>query len=82
MLGRGLGAEMIRAFINRLWRDDRSALCVIVPLNALNAASVRALERAGFARVASGDLSPDNPIDDPAHFIYRLDRPGCFVDSR
>ena len=81
VLGQGLGSRMICAFTARLWRDDPGASCVIVPTNALNRASWRSLERAGFVRVASGDLTPDNPIDDPAHFIYRIDRPGAAIDS-
>ena len=75
VLGQGLGTRMIRAFTDKLWQDDPGASCVIVPTNALNRTSWRSLERAGFVRVASGDLTPDNPIDDPAHFIYRIDRP-------
>ena len=26
-------------------------------------------------QVARGDLTPDNPIDNPTHFIYQIDRP-------
>ena len=84
VLGQGLGTRMVQAFVARIWRDDNAASCVIVPTNAYNRASWRSLERAGFTRVASGDLTPDNPVDDPAHFIYRLDRldrPGHLVDS-
>ena len=80
VLGQGLGSRMISAFTSRLWQDDPGASCVIVPTNALNRASWRSLESAGFVRVASGDLTPDNPIDDPAHFIYRIDRPGAAVN--
>jgi len=80
VLGQGLGSRMIRAFTAGLWQDDPCASCVIVPTNTLNRASWRSLERAGFARVASGDLTPDNPIDDAAHFIYRINRPGAGID--
>lgn len=80
ILGHGLGSRMISAFTARLWLDDPGASCIIVPTTALNRASWRSLERAGFVKVASGDLTPDNPIDDPAHFIYRIDRPGADVD--
>lgn len=47
----------------------------VVPIFAGNRASWRALEKAGFIRIAEGDLVPDNPIDPPLHVIYRLDRP-------
>jgi hypothetical protein len=40
-------------------------------------ASWRALEKAGLKRVAEGPMSPDNPIDDALHYIYRVDRPGA-----
>ena len=65
--GRGLGARMIAAFIADA--DD-----VIVPVSAGNTASWRALERAGFARVAEGELEPDNPGEGRAHVIYRRRR--------
>jgi aminoglycoside 6'-N-acetyltransferase len=32
------------------------------------------LERAGFERVAEGELEPDNPIDSRDHYIYRRRR--------
>jgi aminoglycoside 6'-N-acetyltransferase len=74
-LGLGLGAQMIRASVAAVWRDHPCAPAVIVPVNAANTASWRALERAGFRRVAEGRLQPDNPIDDWHHFVYRVDRP-------
>jgi aminoglycoside 6'-N-acetyltransferase len=74
-IGRGWGTQLIRAFTARLWRDDTAAASIIVPVHAQNLPSWRVLERAGFRRVAAGQLTPDNPIDTPDHFIYRLDRP-------
>ena len=74
-IGRGWGTELIRAFTARLWQDDPGAVSIIVPVHAENPASWRALERAGFRRVAAGSLTPDNPIDTTNHFLYRLDRP-------
>lgn len=75
LLGQGLGAAMIAAAVARIWCDYSAAPCLIVPVNVANAASWRALERACFARVAAGTLSPDNPIDTWDHYVYRLDRP-------
>jgi aminoglycoside 6'-N-acetyltransferase len=63
MRGRGLGAAMIAQLVG-----DAEA---IVPVVAGNVASWRALERAGFTRVAEGELEPDNPIDPPLHYVYR-----------
>jgi Acetyltransferase (GNAT) domain len=48
---------------------------VLVAVVAANVASWRALEKAGLKRVAEGPMPPDNPIDDPLHYIYRVDRP-------
>ena len=73
-LGRGLGTAMIAQFVVLTWRDDPATPSVIVPVQADNRASWRALECAGFARVAQGDVAPDNPIDRPLHFIYRIAR--------
>ena len=74
-LRRGWGTAMIRAVVATTWRDYPLAPAVVVPVHATNAASWRVLERAGFRRVAAGPLTPDNPIDDHAHFVYQFDRP-------
>ncbi|MBA3774159.1 MAG: GNAT family N-acetyltransferase [Ramlibacter sp.] len=71
--GRGWGSEMIRVFTQAIWREDAQASAVIVPVHTANAASGRALEKAGFSCVASGLLEPDNPVDDWSHHIYRAD---------
>lgn len=73
--GRGLGSAMIAAMVARTWADHPDAPCVLVAVVAANTGSWRALEKAGFRRVGSGDLEPDNPVDDPLHHIYRVDRP-------
>jgi aminoglycoside 6'-N-acetyltransferase len=76
LIGRGVGRAMITAFVERIWRTEAAATCVIVPVCSANVASWTALLRAGFTLVARGELEPDNPIDDPLHEILRLDRPG------
>ncbi|GLW09743.1 aminoglycoside N(6')-acetyltransferase [Microtetraspora sp. NBRC 13810] len=73
-VGRGLGPAMIRALVERTWTDLPSATCVMVPVSAANRASWRALEKAGLRRVAEGEMEPDNPIDGPVHYVYRIDR--------
>lgn len=75
LVGHGVGTAMLRAFVDRIWRVDPTATCVVVPVNSANVASWRALLAAGFRLVARGELEPDNPIDDRAHEILRIDRP-------
>ncbi|MFI6595843.1 GNAT family N-acetyltransferase [Nonomuraea sp. NPDC050536] len=73
--GQGLGPLLIGAMLDRTWRDFPDAPCVLVPVSAANRPSWRALEKAGLRRVAEGELEPDNPVDDRAHYLYRIDRP-------
>ncbi|GAA1299765.1 hypothetical protein Psi02_63230 [Planotetraspora silvatica] len=73
--GRGLGPRMIASMVERTWSDYPDATCVLVPVVAANRASWRALEKAGLRRVGEGNIEPDNPIDDPLHYVYRVDRP-------
>lgn len=72
---RGIGPQMIAAVVADLWRTRPHATCVIVPVHEHNRASWRALEIAGFHRIARGDLPPDNPRDNKDHVVYRTDRP-------
>ncbi|TDD27423.1 GNAT family N-acetyltransferase [Kribbella turkmenica] len=73
--GRGIGTGMIAAMVADSWTAYPDAEAVIVAVVAGNRLSWRALERAGFRRVAEGPMEPDNPIDDPLHYVYRVDRP-------
>jgi aminoglycoside 6'-N-acetyltransferase len=73
--GQGLGSRMIAALVADAWSVFPDAPTVIVPVAAANRRSARALERAGFRWIASGQLTPDNPIDPPDHEIFRIDRP-------
>jgi aminoglycoside 6'-N-acetyltransferase len=63
--GRGVGPAMIAAAVRDAPGD------VIVPVAAGNRASWRALEKAGFVRVAEGELDPDNPADPRDHVVLR-----------
>ncbi|WP_113704652.1 GNAT family N-acetyltransferase [Nonomuraea lactucae] len=74
-VGRGLGTRMIQAVVRATWTDHPAATAIVVPVHAANRASWRILEKAGLRRVAEGELEPDNPADDPAHYVYRIDRP-------
>ena len=73
--GCGLGAAMVVAAVETGWVAHPAARHVLVPVAAGNAASWRALERAGFRRVAEGELEPDNPLDPRDHYVYRCERP-------
>ncbi|WP_224390339.1 GNAT family N-acetyltransferase [Pseudonocardia sp. ICBG1293] len=75
LTGRGLGPRIIGAAVDGGWVRYPDATAVVVPVVAGNRASWRALERAGFRRVATGELPPDNPADPPLSHVYRLDRP-------
>ena len=73
-VGRGVGTEMIRQFTARLWESFPGAPSVIVTVLADNPASWRALEKAGFARIWSGEAPSDYGTDEPT-YIYELSRP-------
>lgn len=73
-VGRGVGTEMIRQFTARLWESRPDAPSVIVTVLADNPASWRALEKAGFTRIWSGEAPSDYGTDEPT-YIYELPRP-------
>lgn len=73
--GRGLGARIIARAVEDTWTAHPDAPAVMVAVVAANTASWRALEKAGLRRVAEGPMEPDNPVDDPLHYVYRVDRP-------
>lgn len=72
---RGLGSRMIATAVEDTWRTYPAAPVILVAVVATNVASWRALEKAGLQRIAEGPMTPENPIDGPLHFIYRIDRP-------
>lgn len=74
-VGQGLGTRMIRVIVEATWSDHPDATAVLVPVHVGNHASWRALEKAGLRRIAEVSLEPDNPLDDRAHHLYRIDRP-------
>lgn len=73
-VGRGIGPRIIRSMLELTWADHPETTAVLVPVAAANRRSWRALEKAGLRRVAEGELTPDNPIDDRLHYLYRVDR--------
>jgi aminoglycoside 6'-N-acetyltransferase len=80
--GRGLGTLMVATFVELGWRRHPGARDVVVPVSVGNRASWRTLERAGFRRVAAGELTPDNPRDSREHFVYNRRRPPGAGDAR
>jgi len=74
-VGHGLGTAVIRALVADSWTAYPDAPAILEAIVEANVASWRALEKAGFVRVGTVDLPPDNPIDDRLHHLYRLDRP-------
>jgi aminoglycoside 6'-N-acetyltransferase len=80
--GQGVGTAMIHSVILRTWAEHPAVPCVVVPVVAANRPSWRALERAGLSRVGVGNLRPDNPVDDPTHYLYRVNRPGDDADRQ
>jgi aminoglycoside 6'-N-acetyltransferase len=75
MRGHGLGSRMIASTVQATWADHTAAPAVLVAVVAANIASWRALEKAGLSRIGEGAKTPDNPVDEPLHYIYRIDRP-------
>ena len=73
-IGQGLGRAIITSFVQHVWHHHPDVAAIVVPVNSANVASWRALLSAGFRLVAQGELTPDNPIDDRAHEILRIDR--------
>lgn len=73
--GRGLGTQMLSAFVEHVFREDAGTSVIVVPVHRHNRASWRALERVGFTRIAEGELEPDNAADTRDHVVYALTRP-------
>ena len=68
LTGRGLGTEVIRRFVHEIVFDRPEVHACIATVEAANAASLRAFEKAGFGHI--GDLVEDGR---PSRLL-RLDR--------
>ncbi|MCF2527719.1 GNAT family N-acetyltransferase [Yinghuangia soli] len=75
LVGQGLGPRIIASAVAKAWADEPSATGIMIPVSTANQRSWRALEKAGLARIAEVELTPDNPVDDRAHVVYYLARP-------
>jgi len=72
--GRGLATKMVVAFLDDCWTRCPHADEVVAAVAVGNVASWHALERAGFRRIASGELTPDNPRHPREHYVYSARR--------
>jgi aminoglycoside 6'-N-acetyltransferase len=72
--GRGLGSRMIAALVRDTWTSRPATPAILVAVVAANAASWRALEKAGLRRIAEGPMTPENPADRTLHYVYRAER--------
>jgi aminoglycoside 6'-N-acetyltransferase len=75
MTGRGLGRQMIDAFVDLTWDRHPDITAVIVAVDQNNEASWHALEGAGFLRAWAGLLDSDDPSDQGPHYLYVRRRP-------
>jgi aminoglycoside 6'-N-acetyltransferase len=74
-VGRGVGTEMLTSFAARVWTTEPRATSLVVCVQQANAASWRALERAGFERQWSGTVDSDDPSDQGPAYVYVARRP-------
>ena len=73
---RGFGHRLVRQAVDDTWTSYPDTDTVLVAVVAANTASWRTVEAAGLRRVAEGPMTPDNPVDDDLHYVYRTDRRG------
>jgi aminoglycoside 6'-N-acetyltransferase len=70
MTGRGLGRQMIDAFVDLTWDRYPDITAIVVAVDQSNEASWRALEGAGFRRTWAGLLDSDDPSDQRPDYLY------------
>ena len=75
MTGRGLGRQMIDAFVHLTWDRYPDISAVVAAVDQGNEASWRALEGAAFLRTWGGVLDSDDPGDQGPHYVYVRRRP-------
>ncbi|MEO9007763.1 MAG: GNAT family N-acetyltransferase [Candidatus Dormibacter sp.] len=74
LIGKGIGPQMIAAFVEQLFADYVDITSVTVGVLQENRPSWRALEKAGFVRVRSQHLESDEPWDRGPGYVYALSR--------
>ncbi len=70
LTGLGLGPEVIDRFVWQIWSRYPDVAAVVVSTQAGNRRSWRALEKAGFRRAWSGELTSDDPSDAGISHVY------------
>jgi aminoglycoside 6'-N-acetyltransferase len=73
-LGRGIGSQMIAAFVDLTFKHCPDITSVVVAVNQDNRRSWRALEKSGFQRTWAGTLESDDPSDLGLSYVYVRDR--------
>jgi aminoglycoside 6'-N-acetyltransferase len=76
MTGKGIGTRIIARFAEDTFVRFPAVPLVVAAPQQDNVASWRALEKAGFRRVAAKQLESDDPSDAGPAYIYVLRRPG------
>jgi aminoglycoside 6'-N-acetyltransferase len=74
LIAKGLGPQLIGAFVAAAWQRYPEAPEVVVTVQQANRRSWRALEKAGFERTWSGTLESEDPSDAGLNFVYVLRR--------
>jgi aminoglycoside 6'-N-acetyltransferase len=74
-IGVGLGPEIIGLVVSDCWTRYPDITAVVVSVAAENRRSWRALEKAGFHRVWSGELISEDPSDAGNSHVYLCHRP-------
>jgi len=75
LIGRGIGSAAIAEFTRLAFERYPEADSALVAVSQGNAASWRALEKAGFHRCWAGELTSDDPSDEGPMYLYRTSRP-------
>lgn len=76
LIGRGLGPEMIDAFVTQTLRQHPEAAAIVVAVQQANRRSWRALEKAGFTRASAGSVDSTDPSDEGPQYLYLRSGPG------
>lgn len=75
LTGRGLGPRLIGAFSAATFERYPEVVRLVVSVARDNRRSWRALEKAAYRRVWSGDIVSDDPSDEGPSVVYVLPRP-------
>jgi aminoglycoside 6'-N-acetyltransferase len=70
LMGKGLGPKIIDRFVAETWSRYPDITAIVVDVASPNRRSWRALEKAGFERVWTGELESDHPSDEGPVHIY------------